>query len=227
MNTFLISITLLMGITSCNSTFQKSNQAENVVFYEKMGNDTLVNFESETVEKLPLGFVANATNKAKSIKWNVVDDNGNKVVVQQAINSGSCYNLLVLDKFSYKDFTVSVKIKAISGEEDQGGGLVWRYIDKDNYYIARYNPLENNLRFYSVVNGSRKQLESVGSAIKQGEWFTMTVEMEENKVTCSLNGEKLIGSTDDAFKSGGLIGFWTKADAVTYFDDLKINTSTK
>lgn len=222
MNTFLISITLLMGITSCDSTFQKSNQAENVVFYEKMGNDTLVNFESETVEKLPLGFVANATNKAKSIKWNVVDDNGNKVVVQQAINSGSCYNLLVLDKFSYKDFTVSVKIKAISGEEDQGGGLVWRYIDKDNYYIARYNPLENNLRFYSVVNGSRKQLESVGSAIKQGEWFTMTVEMEENKVTCSLNGEKLIGSTDDAFKSGGFIGFWTKADAVTYFDDLKI-----
>lgn len=224
MNTLLISITLLMGIASCNSTPQESNQADNAFFYEKMGNDTLVSFESETAEKLPLGFVANATNKAKSIKWNVVDDNGNKVVVQQAINSGSCYNLLVLDKFSYKDFTVSVKIKAISGEEDQGGGLVWRYIDKDNYYIARYNPLENNLRFYSVVNGSRKQLESVGSAIKQGEWFTMTVEMEENKVTCSLNGEKLIDLTDDAFKSGGLIGFWTKADAVTYFDDLKITT---
>ena len=225
MNTFLISIALLLGITSCNSASQKSNQTENTVSYEKMGSDTLVNFENETEGKLPSGFVADATNKAKSIKWNVINDNGNKVVEQQALNSGSCYNLLVLDKFAYKDFSASVKIKAISGEEDQGGGLVWRYIDKNNYYVARYNPLENNFRFYRVVDSKREELKSADSDIKQGEWFTMTIEMKRNKVTCSLNGDKLIESTDDTFKSAGLIGFWTKADAVTYFDDLKINAS--
>ena len=70
MNTFLISIALLLGITSCNSASQKSNQTENTVSYEKMGSDTLVNFENETEGKLPSGFVADATNKAKSIKWN-------------------------------------------------------------------------------------------------------------------------------------------------------------
>ena len=192
-----------------------------------MGSDTLVNFENETEGKLPSGFVADATNKAKSIKWNVINDIGNKVVVQQAENSGSCYNLLVLDKVAYNDFSASVKIKAISGEEDQGGGLVWRYIDKNNYYVARYNPLENNFRFYNVVNGSRKELESTEIDIKQGEWFIMTIDVKGNKVTCSLNGKTLIESTDDTFKSAGRIGLWTKADAVTYFDDLKINTSTK
>ena len=176
---------------------------------------------------MPSGFVADATNKAKSIKWNVINDIGNKVVVQQAENSGSCYNLLVLDKVAYNDFSASVKIKAISGEEDQGGGLVWRYIDKNNYYVARYNPLENNFRFYNVVNGSRKELESTEIDIKQGEWFIMTIDVKGNKVTCSLNGKTLIESTDDTFKSAGRIGLWTKADAVTYFDDLKINTSTK
>ncbi|MBK8698471.1 MAG: DUF1080 domain-containing protein [Saprospiraceae bacterium] len=223
MNTFLISIALLLGITSCDSPSQKNNQVENAVSNEKMGSDTLVNFENETEEKLPLGFVADATNKAKSIKWNVVDDNGNKVVVQQAENSGSCYNLLVLDKVVYKDFSASVKIKAISGEEDQGGGLVWRYIDRNNYYVARYNPLENNFRFYRVKDSKREELESTNSDIKQGEWFTMTIEMKGNKVTCSLNGKTLIESTDDTFKSAGLIGLWTKADGVTYFDDLKIS----
>lgn len=222
MNTFLISIALLLGITSCNSTSQKNNQVENAVSYEKVGNDTLVNFESETVGKSPSGFVANAINKTKSIKWNVVDDNGNKVVAQEAENSGSCYNLLVLDKVAYNDFSASLKIKAISGEEDQGGGLLWRYIDKNNYYVARYNPLENNFRFYRVVDSKREELKSADSDIKQGEWFTMTIEMKGNKVTCSLNGKTLIESTDDTFKSAGLIGFWTKADAVTYFDDLKI-----
>jgi hypothetical protein len=227
MNTFLISIALLLGITSCNSASQKSNQTENTVSYEKMGSDTLVNFENETVGKLPSGFVADATNKAKSIKWNIVNENGNNVVAQQSINSGSSYNLLVLEKSGYKDFSASVKIKAISGEEDQGGGLVWRYIDKNNYYVARYNPLENNFRFYNVVNGSRKELESTEIDIKQGEWFIMTIDVKGNKVTCSLNGKTLIESTDDTFKSAGRIGLWTKADAVTYFDDLKINTSTK
>ena len=48
MNTFLISIALLLGITSCNSASQKNNQTENTVSYEKMGSDTLVNFENET-----------------------------------------------------------------------------------------------------------------------------------------------------------------------------------
>jgi hypothetical protein len=51
---------------------------------------------------------------------------------------------------------MSVKIKAIAGEEDMGGGLVWRYIDNKNYYIVRCNPLENNIRLYCVVNGNGK-----------------------------------------------------------------------
>jgi len=189
----------------------------------KGGNDTIFDFENQTVGKLPFRFMADVTGKAENIKWSIVNDNGNNVVAQQSINSGSCYNLLVLEKNAYKDFTASVKIKAISGEEDQGGGLVWRYIDKDNYYIARYNPLENNFRFYTVENGKRKQLVSVDSDIKQGEWFTMTIDMNGNRVNCSLNGKILIESSDDTFKSEGLIGLWTKADAITYFDELKIN----
>ncbi len=224
MKTLVITIAVLMGLASCSNVSSKNSQVVTEVSYIQTGNDTIVNFENETVGKLPSGFVADATNKAKSIKWNIVNENGNNVVAQQSINSGSCYNLLVLDKISYQDFTASVRIKAISGEEDLGGGLVWRYIDKNNYYIARYNPLENNLRFYCVVNGSRKQLQSVDSDIKSGEWFTMTIEMKGNKITCSLNGIKLIETTDDTFKNAGNIGFWTKADAVTYFDDLKITT---
>jgi hypothetical protein len=66
-------------------------------------------------------------------------------------------------------------------------------------------------------------LVSVDSDIKQGEWFTMTIDMNGNRVNCSLNGKILIESLDDTFKSEGLIGLWTKADAITYFDELKIN----
>lgn len=222
MKTLIISISVMISVAFCSNVSSKNSQVVVEDSYSQTGYDTIFDFDNETEGQLPSGFVADATNKAKSIKWNIVNDNGNKVVEQQAVNSGSCYNLLVLEKIACENFTASVKIKAISGEEDQGGGLVWRYIDKNNYYIARYNPLEYNLRFYRVVNGSRKELESTDSDIKQGEWFTLNIVMKGNKITCSMNGKTMIESTDDTFISAGLIGFWTKADAVTYFDDLKI-----
>ncbi|MBK8748935.1 MAG: DUF1080 domain-containing protein [Saprospiraceae bacterium] len=226
MKTQTIITLALLAITACSSTSKENNMTQKNIPYEYIGkSDTIFSFENDKEGQVPAGFSTAVTGNSKSTKWSVVNDNGNKAVAQEAINEGSCYNLLVLNKIGYKDFSATVKIKAISGEEDQGGGLVWRYIDKDNYYIARYNPLENNFRLYRVVDGSRKQLESVDSDIKQGEWFTMTIEMKGNKIICSLNGKKLIETTDDTFKSAGLIGLWTKADAITYFDDLKIKPS--
>jgi hypothetical protein len=33
---------------------------------------------------------------------------------------------------------------------------------------------------------------------------------------------KKIEVTDDTFKDAGKVGFWTKANSVTYFEDLRI-----
>jgi hypothetical protein len=184
--------------------------------------DTVINFDNCEVDKLPNGFTQTETGKLQHLNWKVVNDNGSKVVAQSAKNEGDYYNLLILDKPAYQNFIMNIKIKAVAGEEDRGGGLVWRYIDNNNYYIARCNPLENNFRFYRVVNGNRKQLKSVDCSIKTGEWFTMSIEMNNNKISCSLNNIKMIETTDDTFKSPGNIGLWTKADAVTYFDNFGI-----
>jgi hypothetical protein len=37
-----------------------------------------------------------------------------------------------------------------------------------------------------------------------------------------LNGQKLFEVEDGTFTAGGKVGVWTKADSVTYFDDLKL-----
>jgi hypothetical protein len=188
------------------------------------GKDTVINFDNSEEGKLPKGFTQTATGKAQQLNWKVVSDNGNKVVVQSAKNEGDYFNLLVLDKPIYQNLTLTVKIKAIAGDEDQGGGLVWRYIDNNNYYVARCNPLENNFRFYHVVKGNRIELKSVDCTIKTGEWFTMTIEMNGNKISCSLNGNKMIEATDDTFKGAERVGLWTKADAQSYFNDLTIRS---
>jgi hypothetical protein len=43
-----------------------------------------------------------------------------------------------------------------------------------------------------------------------------------NKIICYYDGVKKIEAIDDTFKDAGKIGLWTKADSVTYFDDLRV-----
>ncbi|MBK6964399.1 MAG: hypothetical protein IPH20_10810 [Bacteroidales bacterium] len=115
---FLMFLATMLIATCSNATINK--------FEEKLSSDipddkdTLVNFEYETIGKPPKGFSQTTTGVSKDMKWTVVNETQNKVVAQQAMNEGSCYNILVFDKLNYLDFTASVRIKAVSGVEDQG-----------------------------------------------------------------------------------------------------------
>lgn len=224
MKTILIASIALITLLACANAPSDEGKVTSmpVTKANSVSTDTTINFNTCEVNKLPNGFTATSTGAPQILNWQIIEEKGNKVVAQLAANQGDYYNLLVLDHPVYKNLTISVRIKAVSGDEDQGGGLVWRYIDNNNYYIVRYNPLENNLRLYHVVKGNRIQLKSVNSNIGSNEWFTLSVTMNGTKITCSLNGSKLIETTDDVFIQPGKIGFWTKADAVTYFNDMKI-----
>ncbi len=194
--------------------------AENQV----MNTDTTLNFEESTEGSLPQDWVA------PTGKWSVVTQENNKVLKQSAANSGSTFNICVNNKLKYQDLQLQVKLKAASGKEDQGGGLLWRYIDKNNYYIVRANPLEKNVVLYKVENGKRKDLPLVGEGRTYGmdapmetaKWHTLKVNIQENLFTVLFDGKELYQVKEDTFKEAGLVGVWTKADAQTYFDDLTV-----
>ncbi len=114
------------------------------------------------------------------------------------------------------------KIKANSGKEDQGGGLIWRCKDENNYYVCRINPLEGNFRVYKVVDGKRKQLESVTLDAASGKWYQVRAVMVADKIECYVDGKKHLAATDDTFPQAGMIGLWTKADASSSFDNLAV-----
>jgi hypothetical protein len=90
--------------------------------------------------------------------WQVVADatapsKSGYALAQTAESPSAMFNLCVAEGPKYKDVEASVAFKAIRGKKDQGGGIVWRYQDANNYYIARMNPLEDNYRVYKVVAG--------------------------------------------------------------------------
>ena len=132
------------------------------------------------------------------------------------------FPLAIADDGSFEDLELSVKFKAVSGEIDRAAGMMFRLKDSNNYYIVRANALEGNYRLYRVVNGNRQQIAGANLKVGSGEWHELRVECVGNRITCYYDGEKKIEATDDTFKEAGKVGLWTKADSVTYFDDLTV-----
>jgi hypothetical protein len=126
-----------------------------------------------------------------------------------------------MDDVKQADVELVVKMKAVSGENDQGGGLAWRISDGKNYYLARFNPLEHNLRVYKVIDGERKQLKSATVQVTAG-WHELRITMHGDTIRGYIDGRGYVTANDASFKSAGRVGLWTKSDAETRFDDLKI-----
>jgi hypothetical protein len=192
-----------------------------------------VSFAAGDLNKVPQSWKAAQTGKGTGSVWKVVADDsapsktGHVLAQTAASTSKSMFNLCVLDKGGYKDVEVTVPFKAMAGKEDQGGGLVWRYQDENNYYVARANPLEDNFRLYKVVNGKRIQLATADVEVPSKQWHTLRIQHVGDQINCSLNGKKLLEAKDNTIAAAGRIGLWTKADAQTYFDALMVRNVKK
>ncbi len=182
-------------------------------------------FEKDKVGAIPKGWmVAETRGRGKTATWSVISGGAERekaVAITENKNSAHTYNLLIAKNTNFKDVEVSVKVKAISGKEDQGGGLIWRAKNADNYYIARWNPLENNFRVYFVKDGKRKQLASAKVEVDASKWHEIEIKHVGNKIIAEFDDKKLIEVEDSTFTEAGMVGLWTKADAATAFDDFE------
>jgi hypothetical protein len=178
------------------------------------------NFDADNVGSIPKSFTEEVG------EWKVIADptapSRPNVLAQLAKNSGSTFNLTLITDTNWKDVDISVKVKAIAGREDQGGGLIWRAKDAKSYYVARYNPLEDNYRLYKVHKGRRSQLQSADIKHSKG-WHSLRVTMEGDHIQCYYDGKKYLDVKDSTFPESGRIGLWTKADAQSHFDDLIVS----
>ncbi len=176
-------------------------------------------FDKATVGQLPPGWSSAQTGEGPGSMWQIVDDGGKKVLAQTSSEGPDhSFNLCVVDDSSYRDLELSVAVKAFSGKNDRGGGVVWRYRDHDNYYIARWNPLEDNFRVYKVVGGKRMQLDTADVKLPTDRWHTLKITQAGDSIHCYLDGKQYLEAKDQTFPSAGRIGLWSKSDAVSHFD---------
>ena len=131
------------------------------------------------------------------------------------------FNTCYTPKTVFKDGTVTVHFRANRGRIDRGGGIMWRVQDARNYYVARFNPLEDNFRFYKVIDGRRSELASADVTLSAG-WHTMKIVQKGDRFEGWLDGKRLLAATDRSLRKPGSVGVWTKADAATSFDNLTV-----
>jgi hypothetical protein len=179
----------------------------------------VMNFDDLKPGTLPPGWTATQTGKGHA-KWEVVTDESapsKPNVLKQA--GEATYPVCIKNDTSLKDGFVEVRFKAISGKEDQAGGMIWRCKDSNNYYVARANALEDNVCIYHTIKGKRTEKKRAELKVAANEWHTLRVDFQANHFTVSLDGKKALEWDDDTFTDSGKVGVWTKADSVTLFDD--------
>jgi hypothetical protein len=178
----------------------------------------------------PAGWTCTQTGMGTA-RWRVQADPTAPSQANVLEQSGTAaFPVCVKDEARLKDGLVEVKFKALSGKEDQAGGVVWRYRDADNYYVCRANALENNVVLYKVMNGKRTALDIVGRTGGYGvkepvaphQWHTLQVEFVGTRFKVRFNGKALFEVEDATFTDAGQVGVWTKADSVTRFDDFTV-----
>jgi len=180
---------------------------------------TAVNFDNLPVGTPPAGWTATKTGTGTP-KWSVEKDDTAPSKPNVLKQSGQAtYPVCLKDDTSLKDGFVEVKFKAISGKEDQAGGLVWRAKDANNYYVARANALENNVTIYHTINGRRTEKKRASMTVAGSQWHTLRIEFQGSHFVVMFNGKKALDWDDETFKDAGKVGVWTKADSVTEFDD--------
>ena len=198
------------------------------------GQARKADFSEDAVGQPPKAFEFGHTAKVGNPgKWVVQAEGTNKFLAQlDADRTGSRFPVAVLADIRAVNVDLSVRFRPMSGQIDQAAGLVWRFQNEDNYYIVRANAREDNVVLYKVQNGRRTDLPVKGegrtygtpSKVPSGQWGTLRLVAKGPLFEVYHNGSKLYEVEDTTFTQAGKVGVWTKADSVTYFDDLTVVT---
>jgi hypothetical protein len=177
------------------------------------------------------GFAFAKTGQGRPAEWAVQRDSSapNAVLVQTSGDQTDYrFPLAIYEKVSAANVDVSVRFKAVAGRVDRAGGLAVRLSDPDNYYVVRANALEDNVNFYRVVKGSRREIQGASTKVASDVWHTLGLKADGDVFTISFDGKTLFTVTDRSFPQAGpqagKVALWTKADSVTRFDALTIRT---
>jgi len=188
----------------------------------------VINFDTFALGKTPPGWSVAMTNRGAPPRWEIRRDRTAPtqpyVLAQLSADpAGNRFPMAILDNVNLGDGDVSVRIKPVAGRQDQAGGVVFRYRDENNYYLARANATQQNVALLKVENGQRVPLApAVKHDVPLNTWQILKISVRANRIQVYLDHRRVLQTRDATFRGPGKVGLWTVGDSVTYFDDFRV-----
>lgn len=158
--------------------------------------------------------------------WTVVDDPSaiSGLAIEQSGPQADedRFPLAIYRNASLKDAEISVRLNALRGTSDQGGGLAVRLSSPQDYYLIQLDALRDRVVFSRVSDGASDEIVGVDADIASHAWHQLTVRAKDNEFVVSLDGNWVFTAFDKALSQAGRIALWTRGDSVTRFDGIAI-----
>jgi hypothetical protein len=142
------------------------------------------------------------------------------------------FPVAIFDKVVCRDGDLSVKFKIEGGGAAKTAGIVWRYQDRNNYYLLHFSAGEKNIVLFRIRDGKAQALPAIGAPpgsvgvahdIRVGQWYVAKVIFRGPRVRVLFGNRRLFDVDDSAILLAGKTGVWTKGRTTASFDDFRID----
>jgi hypothetical protein len=196
-----------------------------------------VNFDTLKPGAAPPNWSFTSTRGGEQARWEIRHDptapsRGN--VLEQVSGTPGQYDfpVAIFDKVVCKDGDLSVKFKIDGGSGVRTAGIVWRYQDRNNYYLLHFSADQKNIVLYRVRDGRPQAIPVIGAKpgtvgvphdIRTGQWYVAKVVFRGARVRVLFGNRRLFDVDDSAMLMAGKTGVWTKGRTTASFDDFRID----
>jgi len=123
----------------------------------------------------------------------------------------------------WKDYSVSARVMS---EDDDTIGLIFRYLNGDNFYVLGWNKQDKELRFSKVVDGKTTQLVLKDLGYEEKKWYRLRAAVVETEMSAFIDGKKIFSVVDDDL-SRGMAGVYCHGNDGGYFDDFEVKEMSR
>jgi hypothetical protein len=179
-------------------------------------------FDDDAKGSPPPGFEFAVARQRGPGRWLVRGDAATQYVVHPAeASAAGGFSLAVLEPPHPAQMRASVRLKLIDGE--RLGGIVWRYQDPGNFYLAALDLRLQEVALYRVSRGNRIRLDDEDELeLDADAWHSLRVVQDDDDIRVSLGGIGVMRARDRTTGEAGRAGVWAGGGATAWFDDLRI-----
>jgi len=132
------------------------------------------------------------------------------------------FPLCIAQQLAVRDVDATLRFKPVAGARDRAGGMVLRALGASDYYVIVASARDNVIRLYRMQGGRRSLVAAKEVPVQSGEWHKLRVVLVGDKFEISLDGKAVLSATDRSLMLPGMVGVWSQADSVIYFDSLLV-----